>query len=248
MFWTTATLGIKAVLQGETLLQPIGITAKKAKSKNFGPINFKPNNWANTKCNYYRIWFSLTNFSLRSAAIFCLNYLRDPFTNSSASKSQLSNLNNKASKCSGRLDELTHFPHSAWSSHAITESQSLRWFSRLYSLATFTCLLRSFSIDVRKMFIALKGWDTFHQHHFIFLITFNASVLQRELDAPNPTPNQSSRLTFPKQVATLRFLKNDRQIFKSNMEKLSPCHAEVCENCSKKINWDSVDEKNSQKA
>ena len=221
-------------MQGETLLQPIGITAKKAKSINFGPINFKSNNWANTKCNYYRIWFSLTNFSLRSAAIFCLNYFRDPFTNSSASKSQLSNLNNKASKCSGRLDELTHFPHSAWSSHAITESQSLRWFSRLYSLATFTCLLRSFSIDVRKMLIALKGWDTFHQHHFIFLITFNASILQRELDAPNPTPNQSTRLTLPKQGATLRLLKNDRQMVKRNMEKLSPFHAKVWENYSKK--------------
>ena len=85
-----------------------------------------------------------------------------------------------------------------------------------------------------KMLIALKGSDTFHQHHFIFLITFNASVLQRELDAPNPTPNQSTRLTLPKQGATLKLLKNDRQIVKRNMEKLSPCHAEKWENYSKK--------------
>ena len=140
----------------------------------------------------------------------------------------------KANECSGRLDEITHFPHSAWSSDAITESQSLRWFWRIYYLATFTCLLRSFSNDVRKMLIASKGSDTFHQHHFRFLITFNASVLQREPDAPNPTPNQSTRLTLPKQGATLKLLKNDRQIVKRNMEKLSPCHAEVWENYSKK--------------
>ena len=90
MLWTTATLAIKTVMQGETLLQPIGITAKKAKSINFGPINFKPNNWTITKCNYCPLVFSLANFSLRSAAIFCLSYLKDPFTISSASKSQLS--------------------------------------------------------------------------------------------------------------------------------------------------------------
>ena len=190
-------------MQGETLLQPIGITARKAKSINFGTINIKPNDSAITKCNYYPLVLSLANFSIRSAAIFCLGYLKDPFIISSASKSQLSNLNNKASKCSGRLDELTHFPHLAWSSHAITESQSLRWFSRLYSLATFTCLLPSFSNDVRKILIALKGSDTFHQHHFRFLITFNASVLQCALDAPIPTPNQSSRLTLPQKKGLL---------------------------------------------
>ena len=72
MLWTTPTLALKTVLQGETLLQPIGITAKKAKSINFGPINFKSNNWAITKCSYHRIRFSLANFSARSAAIFCL--------------------------------------------------------------------------------------------------------------------------------------------------------------------------------
>ena len=84
------TLAVKTVLQGETLLKPIGITAKKAKSINFGPINFKSNNWAITKCSYHRIRFSLANFSAGSAAIFCLSYLKDPFIISSASKSQLS--------------------------------------------------------------------------------------------------------------------------------------------------------------
>ena len=139
-------------------------------------------------------------------------------------------LNQKqANECSGRLDEITHFLHSEWSSDAITESQSLRWFSRLYSLAIFTCLLRFFSNDVRKRLIALKGWDTVHQLHFIFLIIFNASVLQCALDAPIPTPNQSSRLTLPKERATLRFLKIDRQTGEKYMGKLSPCHAEVSE-------------------
>ena len=90
MLWTTATLAIKTVLQGETLLQPIGFKAEKAKSIDFGPINFKPNDSAITKCSYYPLVFSLANFSLRSAAIFCLSYLKDPFTISSASKSQLS--------------------------------------------------------------------------------------------------------------------------------------------------------------
>ena len=85
-----------------------------------------------------------------------------------------------------------------------------------------------------KMLIALKSWDTVHQLHFVFFNIFNASVLQCALDAPIPTPNQSSSLTLLKQGATLRLLKIARQIVKSNMEKLSPCHAEVCENCSKK--------------
>ena len=135
---------------------------------------------------------------------FLFELFRDPFTISSASKSQLSSwIQKKGSECSWRLDEITHFPHSAWSSDAITESQSLRWFWRLYSLATFTCLLRSFSNDVRKMLIALKGWNTVHQHHFRFLITFNASVLQCALDAPLPTPNQSSRLTLPQKKELL---------------------------------------------
>ena len=84
------------------------------------------------------------------------------------------------------------------------------------------------------MLIALKSWDTVQQLHFIFFIIFNASVLQCALDAPIPTPNQSSRLTLPKQGATLRLLKIDRQIVKNNMEKLSPCHTEMYENCSKK--------------
>ena len=90
MLWATATLAIKTVLQGETLLQPIGLKAEKAKSIDFGPINFKPNDSAITKCSYYPLVFSLANFSLRSAAIFCLSYLKDSFTISSASKSQLS--------------------------------------------------------------------------------------------------------------------------------------------------------------
>ena len=75
MLWTTATLALKTVLQGETLLQPIGLTAKKVKSIDFGPINFKPNDSAITKCSYYPLVFSQANFSLRSAAIFCLSYL-----------------------------------------------------------------------------------------------------------------------------------------------------------------------------
>ena len=168
MLWTTATFAIKTVLQGETVLQPIGWTAKKVKSINFGPINIKPNDSAITKCNYYPLVLSLANFSIRSAAIFCLGYLKDPFIISSASKSQLSIwIKKKAKECSGRLDEITHFLHSEWSSDAITESQSLRWFSRLYSLAIFTCLLRFLGNDVRKRLIALKGWDTVHQLHFI---------------------------------------------------------------------------------
>ena len=77
-------------MQGETLLQPIGLTAEKAKSIDFGPINFQPNDSAITKCSYFPLVLSLANFSLRSAAIFCLSYLKDPFTISSASKSQLS--------------------------------------------------------------------------------------------------------------------------------------------------------------
>ena len=67
------TLALKTVMQGETLLKPIGITAKKAKSINFGPINFKSNNCAITKCSYHRIRFSLANFSARSTGIFCLS-------------------------------------------------------------------------------------------------------------------------------------------------------------------------------
>ena len=119
-----------------------------------------------------------------------------------------------------------------WSSDAIitiTEMILASLFSRHFHLFT-----SFFEQRCHKMLIALKGSDTFHQHHFIFLITFNASILQRELDAPNPTPNQSTRLTLPKQGATLRLLKNDRQIVKRNMEKLSPCHAEVWEKYSKK--------------
>ena len=96
------------VIQGETVLQPFGLTAKKVKSIDFGPINFEPNKWAITKCNYYRIWFSLANFSVRSAAIFSLCYFADPFTISSASKSQLSSLINKKIKWMQRTTWSTH--------------------------------------------------------------------------------------------------------------------------------------------
>ena len=111
----------------------------------------------------------------------------------------------------------------------ITEMILASLFSRHFHLFT-----SFFQQRCHKMLIALKSWDTVQQLHFILFITFNASVLQRELDAPNPTPNQSSRLTLPKQGATLRLLKNDRKIVKRNMEKLSPCHAEVWEKYSKK--------------
>ena len=134
---------------------------------------------------------------------------------------------------SGPLDEITHFLHSARSSDAITESQSLIWFSRLF-FRHFDLFTSFFQQRRHKMLIALKSWDTVQQLQFIFFIIFNASVLQCAPKAPNPTPNQSSRLTLPKQGATLRLLKIDRQVLKNNMEKLSPCHAEVCENCSKK--------------
>ena len=118
-----------------------------------------------------------------------------------------------------------------WSSDAIitiTEIILASLFSRHFHLFTSFFQQRG-----HKMLIALKSWDTVQQLHFIFFNYFNASVLQCALDAPIPTPNQSSRLTLPKQGATLRLLKIDRQIVKNNMEKLSPCHAEVCENCSK---------------
>ena len=108
MLWTTATLALKTVLQGETLLQPIGLTDKKAKSTYFGPITFQPNNSAITKCSYYSLWFSLANFSLRSAAIFCLSYFKDPFTTSSASKSQFSSSINKKGKWMQWMTWWTH--------------------------------------------------------------------------------------------------------------------------------------------
>ena len=108
MLWTTATLAIKTVLQGETLLEPIGLTAEKAKSIDFGPINFQPNDSAITKCSYCPLVLSLANFSLRSAAIFCLSYLKDPFTISSASKSQLSSWIKKKGKWMQRTTWWTH--------------------------------------------------------------------------------------------------------------------------------------------
>ena len=119
-----------------------------------------------------------------------------------------------------------------WTSDAIitiTEMILASLFSRHFHLFTSFFQQRG-----HKMLIALKSWDTVHQLQFIFFIIFNARVLQCALEAPIPTPNQSSRLTLPKQGATLRLLKIDRQIVKCNMEKLSPCHAEVCEIYSKK--------------
>ena len=119
-----------------------------------------------------------------------------------------------------------------WSSDAIitiTEMILASLFSRHFHLFT-----SFFPQRCHKMLIALKSWDTVQQLHFILFITFNASVLQRELDAPNPTHNQSSRLTLPKQGATLRLLKNDRQIVKRNMEKLSPVTPKCEKNIQKK--------------
>ena len=129
MLWTTATLAIKTVMQGETLLQPIGITAKKAKSINFGPINFKPNNWTITKCNYCPLVFSLANFSDRQQfSVWVTWRIHSQFLRLRSHNYQAES--KKGSECSGQLEEITHFLHSAWSSDAITESQSLRWFSR----------------------------------------------------------------------------------------------------------------------
>ena len=63
---------------------------------------------------------------------------------------------------------------------------------------------------------------------------FQCERFAMPLDAPNPTTNQSSRLTLPTEGATLRFLKKDRQTVEKYMGKLSPCHAEVSESYSKK--------------
>ena len=68
----------------------------------------------------------------------------------------------RASECSVRLDELTRFFHSAWSSwrhnwNTITEVYLLAF----YWLAIFAYSLRSFGNDVRKNLTVLKSRDWF---------------------------------------------------------------------------------------
>ena len=70
-------------------------------------------------------------------------------------------MNTTASECSGQLDELTRFLHSAWSSwchkrNTITEFDLLAF----YWLTISTCWLRSFGNDVRKFLIVSKSRDT----------------------------------------------------------------------------------------
>ena len=60
---------------------------------------------------------------------------------------------------------------------------------------------------------------------------FQCERFAMPLDAPNPTTNQSSRLTLPTEGATQRFLKIDRQTVKKIWENWAP----VTPKCQNKI-------------